>query len=435
MQTLPTPVSQTKALSLADVANQNGSHVNVNKSSTENAKASFQAELNRQVRVKQNQAQLKQDKSAESLKNQTQQKTSAKDSVEVDKKAFTTNQNVNVSQTDDSFLSDLNKQLDAARELSSKGTLDESKDVPQAIAAKTETGNAVVVAELIPTLGTTQVLQSNANTMQLSSELGASNTLDTTDLAAQQKNLMAAFNSSTTAVQTGPKSTDVALAVAENTDKSKDSALADVLATKAESKSATDELASNKATVNIAVSKETLIKEATPNLIQPQATTVSAVQNGNNIVSQQLASSNMISVYPGKSGWDQAISQKVVWMVGAGQQSASLTLNPPDLGPLKVVINVHNDQADTTFISDNDEVRKALETGMSNLRDKMNESGIQLGQANVSTSQQSQQDFQQAAQNRVFQSAKDQASSEVIESVAQSKVTMRVSDGLVDTFA
>jgi flagellar hook-length control protein FliK len=106
------------------------------------------------------------------------------------------------------------------------------------------------------------------------------------------------------------------------------------------------------------------------------------------------------------------------------------------LGPLKVVINVHNDQADTTFISDNDEVRKALESGMSNLRDKMNESGIQLGQANVSTSQQqSQQEFQQAAQNRVFQHDKSQTNAELVESDPQAKVTVRVSDGLVDTFA
>jgi len=72
---------------------------------------------------------------------------------------------------------------------------------------------------------------------------------------------------------------------------------------------------------------------------------------------------------------------------------------------------------------------------MSNLRDKMSESGIQLGQANVSTSQQSQQEFQQAAQNRLFQGVKGQASAEVMESGSQAKVTVRVSDGLVDTFA
>jgi flagellar hook-length control protein FliK len=181
--------------------------------------------------------------------------------------------------------------------------------------------------------------------------------------------------------------------------------------------------------------KDLLVKDVAPNVAQVQTASTNAVQNNNNVAAQQLASTNVINVYPGKTGWDQAISQKVVWMVGNGQQSASLTLNPPDLGPLKVVINVHNDQADTTFISDNDEVRKALESGMSHLREKMNESGIQLGQANVSTSQQSQQEFQQAAQGRVFEGAKNQANTKAVEIDSHAKVSVRVSDGLVDTFA
>jgi flagellar hook-length control protein FliK len=32
-------------------------------------------------------------------------------------------------------------------------------------------------------------------------------------------------------------------------------------------------------------------------------------------------------------------------MVGSEEQTASLTLNPPDLGPLQVVLSVSNDQA------------------------------------------------------------------------------------------
>ncbi|MEI8362407.1 MAG: flagellar hook-length control protein FliK [Betaproteobacteria bacterium] len=149
---------------------------------------------------------------------------------------------------------------------------------------------------------------------------------------------------------------------------------------------------------------------------------------------QQLGSANSINVYPGKTGWDQAISQKVVWMVGAGEQSATLTLNPPDLGPLQVVIHVHNDQANTTFISDNPEVRQALEDGMSNLRDKMNASGIQLGQVNVSSGEQSKQPFQQAVQQQVVASATNgSASAPVTEKSSRS--LERVSNGLVDTFA
>jgi len=150
----------------------------------------------------------------------------------------------------------------------------------------------------------------------------------------------------------------------------------------------------------------------------------------------QATNSNTIHVYPGKAGWDQAISQKVVWMVGAGEQSATLTLNPPDIGPLQVVINVQNDKADTTFISDNAEVRQALQDGISNLREKMSESGIQLGQANVSSGGQAQQQFQQAMQNKAASSLPDNSvtASQTEKTTVTNSLT-RVSNGLVDTFA
>jgi flagellar hook-length control protein FliK len=106
------------------------------------------------------------------------------------------------------------------------------------------------------------------------------------------------------------------------------------------------------------------------------------------------------------------------------------------MGPLQVVIHVHNDQADTTFISDNPEVRQALENGLSTLRDKMGEAGIQLGQANVNSGGQAQQEFQRANQNRAGQSGTsgndDLAQPEKI---INSNATVRVANGLVDTFA
>lgn len=161
-----------------------------------------------------------------------------------------------------------------------------------------------------------------------------------------------------------------------------------------------------------------------------------AAQINADLSTQQAGSANNINVYPGKTGWDQAISQKVVWMVGAGEQSATLTLNPPDLGPLQVVIHVHNDQANTTFISDNAEVRQALQDGLSNLRDKMSESGIQLGQANVSSGEQSQQQFQQATQQSLGAAQfSSNGTASVAEKASAANTLMRVSNGLVDTFA
>lgn len=87
----------------------------------------------------------------------------------------------------------------------------------------------------------------------------------------------------------------------------------------------------------------------------------------------------------GSAAWDQALGQKVVWMVAGAQQSASLTLNPPDLGPLQVVLTVSNSQANATFIATQPEVRQAIEAAMPKLREMLGDAGIQLGQATVST--------------------------------------------------
>jgi flagellar hook-length control protein FliK len=157
----------------------------------------------------------------------------------------------------------------------------------------------------------------------------------------------------------------------------------------------------------------------------------------NSLSLAQVASSNIINATPGRTGWDQAISQKMVWMVGSGDQSATLTLNPPDLGPLQVVIHVHNDQADATFISDNSEVRRALHDGLSNLKDMLGQSGINLGQANINSSQQQQQQAQQSMGNNT--GSADEKSVSTLNPSSHNNVVSnavsRVTNGLVDTFA
>lgn len=193
-----------------------------------------------------------------------------------------------------------------------------------------------------------------------------------------------------------------------------------------------DELAGSKFAFN--TSQDNIGRDSSVKDITLTATNFQSNLQAAAVSSQQVGSGNTIASYPGKAGWDQAISQKVVWMLGAGEQSATLTLNPPDLGPLQVVIHVHNNQADTTFMSDNAQVRQALEDGMANLRDKMSESGIQLGQANVSTNNQSQQEFQRATQNRSASGANVDSTPQ-LPSMESGELLVRVGNGLVDTFA
>jgi flagellar hook-length control protein FliK len=106
---------------------------------------------------------------------------------------------------------------------------------------------------------------------------------------------------------------------------------------------------------------------------------------------QAPAAGDKLAPQVGSSGWDEALGQKVVWMTNNGQQSATLTLNPPDLGPMQVVINVNKTEADATFIASNPEVKQALEAAMPKLREMLEQAGIQLGQSNVSTGMPNQQ--------------------------------------------
>jgi flagellar hook-length control protein FliK len=146
--------------------------------------------------------------------------------------------------------------------------------------------------------------------------------------------------------------------------------------------------------------------------------------------------SDIIAPKVGTPGWDQAVGQRVVWMVAGAEQSASLTLNPPDLGPLQVVLNVSNSTANATFVAAQPEVRQALEAAMPRLRDMLGDAGIQLGQATVSSGmQQNQGDAQAQASQRSF-GASGNARSDVADTQIHVSRGRAVSagNGLVDTF-
>jgi len=98
---------------------------------------------------------------------------------------------------------------------------------------------------------------------------------------------------------------------------------------------------------------------------------------------QSAAQSSALLPTVGGPGWDDALGQKIVWMAKGGEQTATLTLNPPDLGPMQVTVHVANNQATANFVAQQPDVRHALESSMPRLREMLNDAGIQLGQSNV----------------------------------------------------
>ncbi len=124
--------------------------------------------------------------------------------------------------------------------------------------------------------------------------------------------------------------------------------------------------------------KDTAPLNTTGSAFQAQLSSVEMVQTA---VTQ---GSDRIPARLGTTAWDNQVSQKVVWMVAGADQSATLTLNPPDLGPVQVVLNVNNDQATVAFSSATPEVREALENAMPRLREMLSDAGVTLGDASVS---------------------------------------------------
>lgn len=141
-----------------------------------------------------------------------------------------------------------------------------------------------------------------------------------------------------------------------------------------------------------------------------------------------------ITPHVGTPAWNQSIGQKLVWMIGSEQQSASLTLNPPDLGPLQVVLSVSSTQANASFYSSQPEVRQALEAALPKLREMLGDAGIQLGQANVSagTPQQQGSYGEQQASSRGISQTSDRS---LLSATTITNNTRIVKEGLIDTFA
>lgn len=101
--------------------------------------------------------------------------------------------------------------------------------------------------------------------------------------------------------------------------------------------------------------------------------------------------------------WGQDFGNKVVWMAKNDQQSAQININPPQLGPVQITLQINGDQATAIFASPHTEVRQAIEGSLAQLRDMLATAGINLGQADVGANMARHNDntyFQSANGNR-----------------------------------
>jgi flagellar hook-length control protein FliK len=93
---------------------------------------------------------------------------------------------------------------------------------------------------------------------------------------------------------------------------------------------------------------------------------------------------NRVEVPVQQAGWGEAVGNRLMMMVSGKMQSAHIQLNPAELGPIEVRINVNQDQASVHFVSSNTVVRDAIEEAFPRLKEMFMQNGLSLTDTNVS---------------------------------------------------
>lgn len=77
----------------------------------------------------------------------------------------------------------------------------------------------------------------------------------------------------------------------------------------------------------------------------------------------------------GEGAWIDSMGEKIVWLSGRNIQAAEIHLNPAELGPVEVKVQVQNDQTTVTFTVQQASVRELLEANVHRLREMMEGTG------------------------------------------------------------
>ncbi len=137
-----------------------------------------------------------------------------------------------------------------------------------------------------------------------------------------------------------------------------------------------------------------------------------------------------------QEGWDDAMGQRVQWMVSKGIQKADIRLNPANLGPLEVRVNMTDDGADVRFISQHGVVRDSVESAMPRLREMLAEQGIDLANVDVSEHSIAQDNGQQdSGQQGTDKNGHGLTDADSASQDAGLVANTRVSEGMLDMYA
>jgi flagellar hook-length control protein FliK len=154
---------------------------------------------------------------------------------------------------------------------------------------------------------------------------------------------------------------------------------------------------------------------------------ISVNNSSNNLRTTQVDSVNVVELKPPVSSpdWGPALNQRITWMVANSLQNASITVNPPNLGPLEINIQTDQNRTNVQFIVTSSEVRQAIQDSIPALNKMFENSGLQLGQADINS----------RSYNQNRENAKTDAQIKNIETISnQVEAASIQGQGLINTY-
>lgn len=133
----------------------------------------------------------------------------------------------------------------------------------------------------------------------------------------------------------------------------------------------------------------------------------------------------------GQLAWGDAISERITMAAAKDIQQATIHLDPPELGAMELKLEVNEDRQTQVQVQvQNPQVKEALESSATRLREMLEKEGLQL--ANLDVSDQSQQ--QQQGDSDSSSQGGDGFMTNSDEDEVEVTPTIRVSDSLLDTY-
>ncbi|GAB1597198.1 flagellar hook-length control protein FliK [Lysobacter claricitrinus] len=130
--------------------------------------------------------------------------------------------------------------------------------------------------------------------------------------------------------------------------------------------------------------------------------------------------------------FDDGMSQRITWMADQKLEHAEIRVTPEALGPIDIRLQMDGHRVNAQFHAAHADVRRALESGMDQLRDLLGRQGMELGNAQVGSGGRQPGDGRSTAASGAFPGA-----GELGADAEQQVTTVRVlrSRGIIDEYA